>query len=372
MLRFLDAGESHGKGLYAIIEGLPSNFIIRREAINDMLRRRQSGYGRGGRMAIEKDQVELRTGIRNGRTTGAPVTLYVENLDHANWANLEEEKTAVFIPRPGHADLGGYEKYQTGDIRDTIERSSARETAIRTAVGALAAQILLELGVEIRSKTVSLLDVKDPEVDLFDDRTYSKIQADPMRAFQEGAAMAARVDAASAAGDTLPGWVMASIRGCPKGLGSYVHHDRRLDAQLAGAVMGIQGIKRVSIGDPFLTLPGSAYHDPIRFKDGTLHRDTNHAGGIEGGMSNGEDIEVYAWMKPIPSVKRAMASVDLRAGKNCASRYERSDITAVVPAAVVLESVLAFEILSAILHTFSRDNREELHLALERRKQLGV
>ena len=369
MLRFLDGGESHGEGLYAIIEGLPSNFSVSPLEINKALSRRQIGYGRGGRMIIEKDEVQILTGVKDGKTTGAPVTLCIKNKDYENWKDLSKEDTFVSIPRPGHGDLTGELKYRTGDLRNSIERSSARETAIRTAVGALCRGILKDLDIDIRSKVHALHNVVDGKADLYDEKTYEKIEKSPMRAIHEEKQMMDLIDKTKAQGDTLGGWVYASVRGAMKGLGSFVHYDRRLEGILAQAVMSIQGVKQVSIGEPGEPKMGSEYHDAIYLNDGMISRRTNEAGGIEGGISNGEDILVYAYMKPIPSTIKKIPSVDLKTMKETESRYERSDVTAIVPLSIVMENVLAFELLKIILDTFSRDEKEELQLAIEKKKR---
>ncbi len=369
MLRFLDAGESHGEGLYAIIEGLPSNFSVSEQEINHELHRRQLGYGRGARMAIEKDEIKILSGVSEGKTTGAPVTLYLKNHDYENWKNKTFEETFVSIPRPGHGDLGGEEKYHTGNLRNSIERSSARETAIRSAVGALCKSILKPLGVEIRSKVYGLHEIKDGTADLFNDDLYEKIEKSPLRVLAQEEQMMTLIDDMKIAGDTVGGWVYASVHGAMKGLGSFMHYDRRLDGILSQAVMSIQGVKQVSMGEPETTLTGYNYHDPIYLDDGRIHRRTNRAGGIEGGISNGEDILVFAYMKPIPSILKKLPSVDLKTRTQTTSRYERSDVTAVVPLCIVVENVLAFELLKVILDTFARDEKEELHRAIKMRRR---
>jgi len=372
MLRFLDAGESHGPGLCAVIEGLPANFTISKEKIDQQLLRRQKGYGRGERMKLEKDQVEIISGLHEGKTTGAPVTILIRNRDHENWKNKDAKETFVSVPRPGHADLTGEFKYGTGNLRNSIERSSARETAIRSAVGALCRQILEELDINIRSKVQTLYGINDSFCDIFDDGLYEKIEKSPMRVLKNEEAFMTLVDSAKHKGDTLGGWVYASVEGVMRGLGSFMHYDRRLDGALAGAAMSIQGVKQVSIGNPFGNFTGYTYHDGIIYEDGKLERISNHAGGIEGGISNGEHIDVYCYMKPIPSILLKLPSVDLKEKKNVDSRYERSDVTAVVPLSIVLEHVLAFELLKEILETFSRDNKEELMAAIQiREKRLG-
>ena len=372
MLRFLDAGESHGKGLTAIIEGIPSNFSIDVELINAELRRRQAGYGRGERMKIEKDKVEVLSGLRDGKTTGAPITLHIKNLDYENWKKKTKEELFVSVPRPGHADLTGEFKYGTGDMRNSIERASARETAIRCAVGAVCKQILKVLDVEVRSKVYALYGIFDGQDDLFDEKIYEKIEKSPVRVNKREEEMIEIIDSAKKAGDTLGGWVYASVKGCPRGLGSFAEYDRRFGGVLGGAVMSIQGVKEVSIGNPFSNLTGFSYHDGITYENGKLTRTSNHAGGIEGGITNGENIEVYCYMKPIPSILLKLPSVDLFKKEKTVSRYERSDVTAIVPLSIVLENVLAYEVLKEILSTFSRDSKEELMAAIKyREKRLG-
>ncbi|NLB19599.1 MAG: chorismate synthase [Clostridium sp.] len=368
MLRFLDGGESHGEGLYAIIEGLPSNFEVSIEKINKELSRRQVGYGRGGRMAIEKDEVQILSGVSQGKTTGAPITLCIKNKDYENWKDLSKEDTFVSVPRPGHGDLTGELKYHTGDLRNSIERSSARETAIRTAVGALCRGILRELNIDIRSKVYALHDTVDGQADLFDEEVYYKIERSHMRVIHVEKQMMDLIDKTKALGDTLGGWVYVSIRGAMKGLGSFMHYDRRLEGLLAQAIMSIQGVKQVSIGEPGESRMGSEYHDAIYLEEGMVSRRTNKVGGIEGGISNGEDILVFAYMKPIPSLIKKIPSVDLKTMKETESRYERSDVTGIVPLSIVMENVLAFELLRIILDTFSRDEREELQQAIEKKR----
>lgn len=368
MLRFLDAGESHGIGLAAILEGLPSNFDIDMASINRELARRQKGYGRSERMAIEQDTARVLSGLHKNRTTGNPVTILIENKDHENWRKLSEEQTRVTIPRPGHADLTGLFKYRTGDMRDSIERSSARETTTRVAVGALCKEVLKVLGVEVRSRVHALHDLTDGYADLFDDQVYSVIEKSELRVFHKEEEMKALVDKYRDMGDTIGGWVHVEVRGCPKGVGSFTQYDRKLDGRIALGVMNVQGIKQVSIGNPFNPYTGSSYHDGIMYDDGHIVRASNHAGGIEGGITNGENIVVYAYMKPIPSLKMRIGSIDLDTRTNTDSRYERSDVTAVAPVSVVVENVLAFEILREILETFAGDNKEELMNSLKFRE----
>ena len=363
MLRFLDAGESHGKALMAIIEGFPSNFYINYDFVNKELKRRQQGYGRGERMKIEEDKVEFWSGTRGNKTTGNPISLVIFNKDYENWEKiiskepLEEEK--IKIARPGHGDVVGYFKYKTGDIRDTIERASARETAIRTAVGAVCRNMLLELGIEIRSKVNSIGEIFDEPVDIYEDRNYEVIQASVVRCYnkQIEEIMKNKIDNCKEQGDTIGGSILISIKGVPLGIGSYTQWDRKLDAILSAAVISLQGIKAVEFGNGLdLNKRGSNFNDEMWYKDGKISRCTNNSGGIEAGVSNGENIEIKAYMKPIPTIRKSINSIDVINKKNVVNRYERSDVCAVVPASIVLENICAFEILRAVLDRYSGDD----------------
>lgn len=367
MLRFLDAGETHGKCLTAIIEGLPSNLALDIEKINARLAMRQGGYGRGGRMKIETDRVEVLTGVRGGKTLGSPVTLLIRNRDFENWKDTmgtEESngRRAVYVPRPGHADLTGALKYCHDDIRNVLERASARETAIRTAVGAVAQQFLSELGIETWSRTVRIGAVEDTSL-VQDDDVQVRVAASELRMYGEQATQEAKrlIDTARETGESLGGVVEVVVRGVVPGLGSYVQYDRKLDALLAGALMSVQAIKGVEFGLGFEAAArmGSQVHDPILYKGGFM-RETNHAGGIEGGMSNGEPIVVRAAMKPIPTLYKPLGSVDLRDKKPVEASVERSDICAVPACGIVCEAVVAYELARAVSEKFGGDSMEEL------------
>lgn len=367
MLRFLDAGETHGKCLTAIIEGLPSNLALDIEKINARLAMRQGGYGRGGRMKIETDRVEVLTGVRGGKTLGSPVTLLIRNRDFENWKDTmgtEESngRRAVYVPRPGHADLTGALKYCHDDIRNVLERASARETAIRTAVGAVAQQFLSELGIETWSRTVRIGAVEDTSL-VQDDDVQVRVAASELRMYGERATQEAKrlIDTARETGESLGGVVEVVVRGVVPGLGSYVQYDRKLDALLAGALMSVQAIKGVEFGLGFEAAArmGSQVHDPILYKGGFI-RETNHAGGIEGGMSNGEPIVVRAAMKPIPTLYKPLGSVDLRDKKPVEASVERSDICAVPACGIVCEAVVAYELARAVSEKFGGDSMEEL------------
>jgi chorismate synthase len=335
-LSLVTAGESHGPALVAILSGIPAGLVLDREAVDRDLRRRQEGYGRSPRQRIESDEVEVLAGLRHGRTLGTPLALVVRNRDHANWEwgmspwpPLGEPSgkgtKPVTLPRPGHADLAGAQKYGLADVRDALERASARQTAVAVAAGAVAKALLREIGVEVAGAALPV-----------------------------AGADAAEIDAARADRDTLGGVVEVRAGGVPPGLGSYASKDTRLDARLAAALMGIQAVKGVEIGDGFAlaTLRGSAAHDEI---DPGRRRATNRAGGIEGGMSNGEEIVVRAAMKPLPTLMRPLRSVDLETGEPGEALVERSDTSAVEALAVVAEAAVAFELARAAREKFGGD-----------------
>ncbi|GAA0062993.1 chorismate synthase [Clostridium sp. CTA-1] len=363
MLRFLDAGESHGKALTAIIEGIPSNIDIDIDFINNELKRRQTGYGRGIRMAIEKDKVEIWSGVRENKTTGNPITLIIYNKDYENWKELinkkAEDKDKIFVPRPGHGDLVGHIKYNTGDIRNVIERTSARETAIRTAVGAMCKYILKLLGIDIRSKIQSIGEIFDENVDIYDNDVYREIEDSLLRCYNKKAEknMMDEIDNCKKEGDTIGGSIYISVKGMPVGIGSYTQWDRKLDALLSYSIMSVQGIKAIEFGEGLdLNKRGSTFNDEIYYDENNIKRKSNNAGGIEAGVSNGEDIIIKAYMKPIPSIKKPIKTINLKEKINVENRYERSDVCGVVPASIVLENVCAFEILKEILSTYPCDD----------------
>ncbi len=377
MLRFLDAGESHGKALVAIIDGFPAGVKIDIDAINKNLMLRQSGYGRGGRQRIEKDRVEFLSGVRFMETIGSPITMIIENRDFENWREImaynakKSNERKVTSPRPGHADLTGYLKYDREDIRDVLERSSARETAIRVAVGALCECALKELGVELISFVHSIGGISG-NIDLTDDNLFKKTESSFVFCPDEKASdlMIAKIEEAKRNGDTLGGSVEVVARGVVAGLGSYSMWDRRLDGRLAKAIMSIQAVKACEIGEGIKASEsfGSEVHDEIvRTHDG-YSRKTNRAGGIEGGMSNGEDIIVRAYMKPIPTLRRGLESVDVTTKEPSISAFERSDVCAVPALSIVAKSVVAFELLKAYLEKFGSDTMKELKQRVEEYK----
>lgn len=375
-LRFLTAGESHGRALSVIVEGLPAGLPVTAEAVNAQLLRRMQGYGRGARMKIEADQVEWVAGIRAGETIGSPVAMLIPNRDWANWEEImaaegegQLRRRRVTRPRPGHADLAGVLKYDRLDARDILERASARETAARVAAGALARRLLEEFGVEIGSHVVSLGGVRASVPEPLPVPLNAASDASPVRVLDPGAEreILARIDTAKAAGDTLGGEVEVVARGVVLGLGSHVHWDRKLDGRLAGMLMSIPAVKGVEIGLGFEAArrPGSAVHDPIagdRAHDarGGFHRLSNHAGGLEGGMTTGEPLVVRVAMKPIATLMTPLLSVDLTTGEPANAQSERSDVTAVPAMGVIAEALVALVLADAMLEKFGGDSLAEL------------
>lgn len=372
-MRYLTAGESHGPQLTAIIEGVPSNLPISAEAINEQLARRQKGHGRGRRMQIEKDQVKILSGVRHGYTTGAPITLVVENRDWTHWQGImsaepvegAEEKRRVSRPRPGHADLNGAIKYHQRDMRNILERSSARETTIRVAVGAVARQLLAAFGIRLGGQVLQINDVvaKREEVSL--DELIARTEESPVRCLDKEAEqkMMAAIDKAKEDGDSLGGIVEVIVEGVPIGLGSHVQWDRKLDGRLAQAIMSIQAFKGVEIGIGFEAagLPGSQVHDEIVWNEETGYsRKTNRAGGLEGGMTTGMPIVVRGVMKPIPTLYKPLMSVDIDSREPFSASIERSDSCAVPAASVVAESVVAWEIAQAMCEKFPSDSMDDM------------
>ena len=392
MLRFLTAGESHGKALVAILEGMPAGLSVDFDAITAELRRRQGGYGRGRRMAIESDRAEALSGVRHGKTTGAPIALMIPNKDWENWQKTMHvetvqppeatgsERPAVTRPRPGHADLAGVVKYGHDDIRNVLERASARETAARVAIGALSRQLLPAVGAEIVSHVFSIgaIALPDPLAVTFDDARA--IPADsPLHCVDAGLEkeMIAEIDRAREAGDTMGGAFEVIARGIPPGLGSYVQWDRKLDGRLAQALMSIPAIKAVGIGrgPDVASLPGSRIHDEILPRDvsararpasgpgmNVVTRPTNNAGGLEGGVTNGEDLRVSIYMKPIATLMKPLRSIDLTTMEESPAAIERSDVCAVPAAAVVAEAMVAFVLADALTEKFGADSVDELQV----------
>jgi chorismate synthase len=377
MLRWLTAGESHGRALLAICEGVPAGVEVATADVAAALARRRAGYGRGARMKFEQDEVELTGGVRHGRTLGGPVAIRIGNTEWPKWETVmapdpvddfvlaEQARNAPLTrPRPGHADLAGMQKYGYDDARAVLERASARETAARVALGEVARRFLRQvLGAEIVSHVVALGSVRAPDGLAPLPPDLDRVDADPVRCLDPAAsaAMQAEIDAAKRDGDTLGGIVEVVVYGLPPGLGSHVHWDRRLDGRLAGALMSIQAIKGVEIGDGLATAGrrGSEAHDEMQNTEGGIRRLTNRAGGIEGGMSTGEPVRVRAAMKPISTVPRALATVDVRTGEPAKAINQRSDVTAVPAAGVVAEAMTALVIADAALEKFGGDSVAE-------------
>lgn len=372
-LRYLTAGESHGPALVAIAEGFPAGLPVDFEAVDRDLRRRQKGYGRGGRMKIETDAAQFLAGLRGGVTTGAPIALAVWNKDHENWKDLVspyarggKKFTQV---RPGHADLAGALKYGLDDARDVLERASARSTAVTVALGALAKALLSSQGVEVCSRVVAIgpRDIRPDAPPTEAQR--AAIEASDLHVDDEALAAEWRalIDAEKARGGSIGGAFDVYATGLPIGLGSHVHPDRRLDARLAGALCGVQAIRAVEIGDGTqVGRPGYEFHDAIHHDPARgFWRETNRAGGLEGGMTDGMPLRVRAYMKPIPTMLHPLATVDLATREATQARYERSDVCAVPAAAVVGEAVVAWELANALLEKFGGDTVEDVRRAVE-------
>lgn len=362
MLRYFTAGETHGKCLTVIVEGVPAGFNISLEKINESLAKRQKGHGRGGRMLIEKDTAEILSGIRGGITLGSPIAIKIENKDWENWQEImgtevSNGEKAVEFPRPGHADLSGGMKYNHHDLRNVLERASARETAARVAVGALVRQITDPFGIEFKSRVVSIGDVCDTANP--DDEGFYERAAESPVGFGDSEAekkAMAYIDAVKENGESCGGIVETVVEGLPVGLGSYVHYDRKLDARIAFSVMSVQAIKGVEIGVGFdaSRVCGSKVHDEIVY-DGGFLRATNNAGGIEGGMSNGEPVVVRAAMKPIPTLYNPLRTASVIDKTEHKASVERSDACAVPACSVVVEAAIEFEIANAFVEKFGGD-----------------
>ena len=378
---FVTAGESHGKGLVAVIEGLPSGLAVDLDRINHQLWRRQQGYGRGGRMKIESDEAEIISGVRHGKTLGSPVSLLIRNRDYENWRDVmaidsrefSEEKRArkVTRPRPGHTDLAGGIKYDTHDLRDILERASARETAARVAVGAFARLLIKEAGIELASHTAMIGGVPDEPVEASWERIVSIPDDSPLRCVDRDAQerMVALIDSTKEARDTLGGIFEVVARGAIVGLGSHAHWDEKLDGRLAQALMSIPAVKAVEIGAGVKVsrATGSQIHDEIGYNHTGLEftRPTNRAGGLEGGITNGEEIRARGHLKPISTLRRPLASVDVITKEESAAAFERSDIVAVPAAGVIGEAMMAIVLADAVRDKFGGDSLGEMKRNIE-------
>lgn len=375
MLRWITAGESHGPELIGVIEGLPAGVEILESDLSDALARRRLGYGRGARMKFEQDVISLSAGIRFGLSQGGPIAIRIANTEWPKWeqvmsaAPVDPETLTgargapLTKPRPGHADFTGMQKYGFDEARPVLERASARETATRVALGAIAQKFLAELGIRLVTHTVSIGTAVNASEVLPGPADVAKLDADPVRCFDKdaSAAMMAEIDDCHSTGDTIGGICETLVYGCPPGLGSYVHADRRLDAQLAAAVMGIQAMKSVEIGDGVETTKrrGSVAHDEIVNTEDGVKRLTDRAGGIEGGMTNGEVVRVRAGMKPISTVPRALQTIDTETGEPTTAHHQRSDVCAVPASGVVVEAMVALVIANAVLEKFGGDSVKE-------------
>ncbi len=386
-MRYLTSGESHGPQLTVIVEGIPANLEIKVEDINKEMFKRQGGYGRGRRMQIEKDTVEIVSGVRNGYTLGSPITMVVTNDDFTHWRKImgaapisEEErenmKRTITKPRPGHADLVGGMKYNHRDLRNVLERSSARETAARVAVGALCKVLLQQLDIDIYSRVVEIGGIKDK--DFYDSETFkANLDRNDVRVIDDSIAQAMRdkIDEAKNEGDSIGGVVQVVVENMPVGVGSYVHYDRKLDGKIAQGVVSINAFKGVSFGEGFKAAekPGSEIQDEILYNSEIgYYRGSNHLGGLEGGMSNGMPIIVNGVMKPIPTLYKPLNSVDINTKEDFKATIERSDSCAVPAASIVCEHVVAFEIVKALLEEFQSNHIEQLQQQIADRRQLNV
>ncbi len=373
-MRYLTAGETHGPQLTAIIEGVPSNMKFSFELINEQLQRRQKGHGRGRRMQIEKDEAAVMGGVRHGRTTGAPIALIIENKDWKHWTTVmniepiegsDEDKRRVNRPRPGHADLNGGLKYNLTDLRNVLERSSARETAARVACGAVARMLLAEFGIKVAGQVIRIGEVEAKRHDLPLDELIEITEQSPVRVVDKEAEtkMIEHIDQTKKDGDSIGGIVECIVEGVPIGLGSYVQWDRKLDGRIAQAVVSINAFKGVEFGIGFEAAhkPGSQVHDEIMYnKEQGFYRASNRLGGFEGGMTNGMPIIVRGVMKPIPTLYKPLQSVDIDTKEPFTAQVERSDACAVPAASVVLEAVVAWEVAVSFLDKFGGDSIEEI------------
>lgn len=377
MLRWLTAGESHGPALTAILEGLPAGVSVTTDDLVAALARRRLGTGRGARMKFEQDQVSILGGVRHGKTIGGPISILIENTEWPKWQDVmsadpvaaevlaaQARNAPLTRPRPGHADLVGMQKYGFDEARPVLERASARETAARVALGETAKQFLAQVAeITIISHVVSIGEVESTSLDIPSPNDLSKIDDDPVRCFDESTSqqMQDLIAHAHKAGDTLGGVIEVVVNNLPPGIGSFVHWDRRIDARLAAALMGIQAIKGVAVGDGFETAKrlGSQAHDEIELQEGSVHRSTNRAGGTEGGMTTGDLLRVRAAMKPISTVPKALQTIDTTSMTPATAHHQRSDVCAVPAAGVVAEAMVALTLADALLEKFGGDSLAE-------------
>lgn len=367
-MRYFTAGESHGKGLVGIIEGLPSNVYIDVDEINDLLKKRQSFYGRGNRMKIENDKIEFISGIRNSKTLGSPISFFIKNYDYKNWEkymdpiNCDVLSKKVLKPRPGHADLSGIIKYDFDDCRNVLERSSARETATRLAIGAICMQVLRNFNIDSASHVLSIGNIKNNNTYYFEEIKKSDECEFRFLDNKKSEDIKSLIDRIKSQGDTIGGSYEIRIKNVPAGIGSYVHYDRKLDGLLAAALISVNSMKAIEFGDGLETFmdKGSNSHDEIEYKNGNYKRKTNRAGGIEGGMSNGEEIVVRCYHKPIPTLYKPIKSVNISSKEIEYASIERSDCTVVPSASIISESVAMTVICQEFLRKFSGDSLKEV------------
>ncbi len=369
-MRFLNAGESHGKCLIGIIEGFPSNVEINVDRINKELERRQKGYGRGKRMSIEKDKIEITSGIRFGKTLGSPISFTIKNKDWENWKIsmasqkiLHDDDIKITQPRPGHSDLPGIIKFNQDDIRNILERASARETASRTAIGALCKEFLRNFDIEIHNRVINIGGVEDLKIAEKGSDFWTKIQKSEVSVYDSEKEKEIKnlINEAKKEGDTLGGVIEVTISNVPVGLGSHAFYDKKIDGILAQNFMSLQAVKGVEVGDGFScgSKKGSDVHDEIYFSD-KYYRKTNHAGGVEGGMTNGEDMVIKAAIKPIPTLMKPLKTIDIKTKETKDASKERSDVCAVPAAGVVLENIAAWVIANEFVKKFGGDSLEEI------------
>ncbi|MEA3500576.1 MAG: chorismate synthase [Candidatus Marinimicrobia bacterium] len=367
-INFITAGESHGPILTAIINGLPAGFKIDIEKINEQLQKRQQGYGRGGRMKIEKDSVSMLSGVRNSVTLGSPITLQIINRDFSNWEDTmdpifpDTRNEKVEIPRPGHADYAGVKKYGFDDIRNVLERSSARETAIRVAVGSLCRQFLENIGIKFFSHVKQIGKISISETTIINNELLALANNSPVRCIEKSITekMKKEIDNAKSNGDSVGGIFQVVVKNLPIGLGSYIHWDERLSSQISSHILGIPAIKGIEFGEGFnsANISGKNYHDEFIVKNGRISRTSNNAGGFEGGMTNGEPLIINAVMKPIPTLTNPLKSFNIRTKEKAIAHKERTDSCAVPAASVVAENVIAIPLLDVFLERFGRDSWE--------------
>ena len=371
-INFLTAGESHGKALVGIIQGIPAGLEISSDYINNELSRRQKGYGRGGRMKIETDKAIILSGVRHGKTLGSPIAIMIENRDHKNWIDdmnvdpIEKSIKKITLPRPGHADLAGIKKYDFDDIRNVIERSSARETAMRVALGAICKKFLLDANIDISSRVISIGSITDDSIIENYNNLNDRIDNSPLRCYDKDAEskMIDEIDKCNKKGDTIGGKIELISTGLPYGLGSYIQWDKKISTIISSLLLSINAFKSLTIGSE-LGVSGSDYHDEISWSDDKFKRNSNSAGGIEGGMSNANPIILTMEMKPLSTLRKSLQSADIKTKKHKSAHKERSDVCAVPAASIVAEGMLSFALADALLDKFGGDSMKQFKAHLD-------